>query len=412
MALQRKANATFFACLFLIGTFQEMCEAAEWSASPSIQLREDYDDNILLSTQSHQTVTSIWVTPKLDFGVASDNWQVSGGAALTRREFPGHSDLNTDAQNFTLGSSYKTERNILQLNASSVKTTYLAGATISSETGLFTQNTGSDMNTVSPSWTWLMTESNQLQLTYSLSDTSYVNAGSGIFDYRSSTVSGKFSNKYDAYTQIFLEYDYSIFRVPATNLESKTKSYQVGVTRSFSETMSATFSIGESSSLNQQQDVATCALSFGSTCLIPGPQTTASNRNSSSIFNASLDKQLELLHVTAAVSRSFSPSAAGHLERTDSASLSVSRPFTEKLTGNLVASGYKVSADTGSTANVDNRRSYQIQPSLGWQWTRECNLAMGYTYTHVQSIIETKPAISHAAYLTFAYQWPRISISR
>lgn len=412
MASPHKAKATFFACLFLVFAFVETCEAAEWSASPSIQLREDYDDNILLSTQSHQAVTSTWVTPKLDFGAAFDTWQVNGETGLTRRYFPGHSNLNTDAQNLSLGSSYTAERDVWQLNASSSKTSYLAGATISPETGLFTQNVSSDTNTVSPSWTWLMTESTQLQLTYSYSDISFVsNVSTGLFDYSSSTASATLSNQFDVSTKIFLQPSYSVFRVPATTFESKTKSYQVGVTRSLSETMNATFSIGERSTLNQQE-VATCALSFGPLCLMPGPQQTASNRNASSIFNASLDKQFELVHLTAAASRSFAPSAVSRLERTDSASLSFSRPFTEKLTVNLITSGYNVHADTGSASSIDNRRVYQIQPGLSWQWTPECNLGMGYSYTHLQLITEATPAASHAAYLTLTYQWPKLSISR
>ncbi len=50
MALRRKAKATFIACMFLVFAFQEMGEAAEWWASPSIRVRRDYDDNIQLST--------------------------------------------------------------------------------------------------------------------------------------------------------------------------------------------------------------------------------------------------------------------------------------------------------------------------------------------------------------------------
>jgi hypothetical protein len=127
MAPRRKAKATFIACMFLVFAFQEMGEAAEWSASPSIWVRRDYDDNIQLSIKPPASVTSTWVVPKLDFGIASDIWKVYGGAELAARRFPGHSELDSDSQSYTLGYSYMTERSILQLNAESSKIAYLAG---------------------------------------------------------------------------------------------------------------------------------------------------------------------------------------------------------------------------------------------------------------------------------------------
>ncbi|MHB8697590.1 MAG: hypothetical protein ACYC9J_06050 [Sulfuricaulis sp.] len=258
-----------------------------------------------------------------------------------------------------------------------------------------------------------MTESTQLQLTYSHSNNSYSNAGSsGLFDYSTSTASASLSNQFDVYTKIFLQPSYSIYRVPATTYESKTKSYQVGITRTFTETTNATFSVGEDRTLIQQE-VPTCLLSIaGLPCLIPGPLAPTSNNSSSLIYNASLNKHFEMVLLTVSASRSLQPSAIGQLERSDSLSFDLSRPFTEKLTGSLVASGYKVTANAGSTSTLDNRRSYQIQPNLNWQWTPECNIVMGYTYTHLQYAAVTVPVTDNAVYLTLTYQWPKISISR
>lgn len=412
MALRCTAKATFFACMFLAFLFQETCEAAEWSATPSMQLREDYDSNVLLTTQPHSGERSTWATPKLDFGVASDIWQVGGEASYTRRRFPGDSSLNSDAQNLSLGSSYRTEREIWQLSASSSKVSYLAEGTITSNTGVFTQNISSDTNTISPSWTWLMTELTQLQLTYSQSDVSFVNGqSSGLFNYRSSVGSANLSYPLDNHTQIFLTSAYSIFRVPTTTFESKTSSYQVGATRTFSETTKATFAVGGRNTLSEQNE-PTCLLFFGPSCLVPGPQITVSSRSSSSIFNASLDKQFETVHVTAAASRSYEPSGTGQELRTDYVSLSFSKPFTEKLSGNLAVVGYKINSDVGSFATLYDSRVYQVQPGLSWPWATGWELDMSYSYTHLQRISETAPATRNAAYLTLTYKWPKMSISR
>ncbi|MHB8716890.1 MAG: hypothetical protein ACYC9H_12885 [Sulfuricaulis sp.] len=413
MSLRRKIHTRFFACIFLIVTFQETCQAAEWFTTPSIQLREDYNDNVLLTTQPHSGESSTWVTPALNFGVASDIWQATGQASLTNSRYPGHSQLNSNAQNYSLGSSYKTERETWQLNGSYSKIPFITQETIGINTGLYTQNIITDTTSISPSWTWLITELTQLQLSYSQGNVSYLNgASSGLFDYRSSEASAKLSSQYDVYTQIFLQTTYSIFRVPSTSFKSKTKSYQVGATRSFSDTMNATFSLGSRSTLNQQQGIPICLLSFAASCLVPGPQIMASSRSSSPTFTASLEKQFETLHLSAAASRAYEPSAAGQELRSDSVFLSVTRPFTERLTGGLTINGYKMRVDAGSTASVDNRKVYQIQPSLSWQWTPEWNLGTGYSYTHVQRVNDTTSASSSETYLTLTYQWPTISISR
>jgi len=257
-----------------------------------------------------------------------------------------------------------------------------------------------------------MTELTQLQLAYTQSDVSYVgDQGNGLYhDYRSSAMTLNLTTHLDMYTQVFLSPVYSVFRVPATTFESKTTSYQVGITRTFSATMNGTLSVGERNT-SSENEILVCKLSLGPLCLQTAQETMFS-RDSSSIFSANLEKQFETVHLTAVVSRSFAPSAIGEQVRTDLVSFSLSKPFTATLTGNLATYGYRISSETGGVAGADDRRLYQIAPSLRWQWAPEWNLDMSYRYTHLQRVSETTAATSNAAYLTLTYQWPKISISR
>jgi hypothetical protein len=180
--------------------------------------------------------------------------------------------------------------------------------------------------------------------------------------------------------------------------------------------MNGTLSVGGRNT-SSDQTVLVCSLLnpfypfFGPPCLQTA-QETFHSRGSSSIFSANLDKQFETVHLTAVVSRSFDPSAKGQQVQTDLASFSFSRPFTAKLTGHLATSGYKISSETGGVSGTDDRRIYQIEPSLRWQWAPEWNLDVGYRHTHLQRVSETTAATSNAVNLTLSYQWPRISISR
>lgn len=415
MALRCKAKAIFIACMFLGFACQEMGNAAEWSVSPSIRARGDYDDNIYLSIHPVDSVTSTWVVPKLDFGIASEIWKVYGGAELAARRFRGHEELDSDSQAYRLGYSYMTERSILDLSAKSSKVSYLAGPKISPDIGLFTQNTNTDTKIFSPSWTWSMTELTRLQITYSKSDVSYVNGQSvGLYDYGYSSLSVTISNQFDTDTQIFLLPGYSTYRVPATSTESKTTSYQVGITRTFSETMNGTLSLGGRRTSGEYQALV-CKVYFGPTCLQSGLDTV-SGQDSGSTYNANLEKKFELVHITAAASRSFNPSGSGQQVIIDSVTFNLSRPFTEKMTGSLDADGYnynyRISSSTNVPSTAQDYKIYQIAPHLRWQMAPEWNLEGGYRYTYIRRENEPTYATSNVIYLTLAYYPQKMSISR
>ncbi len=411
MTILRKTSAILIAGAILVFLFMKASDAAEWSISPSFSMQGDYDSNILLTTQSHDSVTSTTVSPRLDLGVASSNWQLTGGAELTRRRFPGRNDLNSDAQNLNLGSFYRTERSVWQLNAESASTFYLVDRAINSDIGLFSVNTGFDRKSITPSWTWSATELTQLQLMYSQNDISYVNGqANGLYDYRSSTLSLKLSTQWDMYTQVYVSPAYSYFRVPATTFESKTTSGEVGVTHTFSQTTSGALSVGGRNT-SSERVIRPCALFIGPDCFLFVDQRIYS-RDASSIYSASFDKQFEVVHLSASIKRSFDPSALGQQVRTDLATISIGRPLTPTLDGTLTMVGQKINSETGDTSGVDDRRFYQIEPSLRWRWSPEWNIAAAYRYTHLRRVSETKAATSNSAYLTVRYQWPKISISR
>ncbi len=181
---------------------------------------------------------------------------------------------------------------------------------------------------------------------------------SGLFDYGYSSLSAKLSYQLDIDTQIFLLPVYSVFRVPGTTSETKTTSYQVGITRTFSETMNGTLSVGGRDT-SSEREVLVCKLSLGPLCLQTA-QETISGRDSGSVYSANLEKQFETVHLTAAASRSYEPSANGQQVITDFASFSLSRPFTEKLTGNLDTQAYNYNYKNSSqTVGVSSANDYK-----------------------------------------------------
>jgi hypothetical protein len=164
-----------------------------------------------------------------------------------------------------------------------------------------------------------------------------------------------------------------------------------------------------------ERDVLVCKLYLGPLCLQTA-QETISNRDSGSVYSANFEKQFETIRLTAGASRSYEPSANAQLVITDSASFSLSRPFTAKLTGKLDTLAYNYnynnSSRTVGVSNSSDHSVYYIRPSLRWQWDPEWNLEAGYRYTYVQRVSETSAATSNVVFIMLTYQWPKISISR
>jgi hypothetical protein len=255
-----------------------------------------------------------------------------------------------------------------------------------------------------------MNESTQLQLAYSFNNISYVNGESvGLYDYTTRGVSVQLTKSLDRVNQVFISSAYSIFNVPSTTLETKSVVYHMGVDRNFSETLHGSFSTGLRRTLNEQDELV-CTVYLGTFCAQTASETQATKR-SSSVYNLSLEKKYEVTRITLSVDRSYDPSGRGGIVRTDSENLVVSRKFTARLSGNMTASNYNYTPDTGDLVGV-RRHYYMIRPGLDWAWTNELNVNLSYQYSHIKRADDNQPASSNAVYLTFNYRWHKMAISR
>jgi hypothetical protein len=233
------------ACLSATLSMPLVSGAAEWTIEPSALFSLVYNDNINLTTQPHNSVNGNVITPRLDLGMHTQAWQVTGSAEASRIRYSGESDQDRDDNAFSLSSAYQSERNIWQLNANSTRDSPSSDALASSDTGAVQTLKIRESHGLSPSWTRLLTERTRLQLMYQLNDTSYVNGESvGLYDYRYTTASATVSNQLSKLSQVFVTGAYSSFHTPATGNESTTRSFQVGITQNFSESTQGTLAAG------------------------------------------------------------------------------------------------------------------------------------------------------------------------
>jgi hypothetical protein len=410
-----------------MSVFPPSAFAEEWFMTPSLRLSYEQNDNIRMTLQPHKTVHGSIIAPRVDLGVQSEIWGITGSAEIARKRYSGEPDLNRDFETFRLSSLYKTERNSFLLDASRVNDAAISGELVDPDIGRTTTQKSRRTESVQPMWRWSITERAQIQLGYQLSEASYVDGESvGLYDYRNRTATATWSYMLSPRSQFFFTASNSRFRVPEVSLESqipsvsqnftaihrvnsRTPSYRVGIGHTFSATMSGTIMVGRRKT-STDREVFNCA-PFTPTlyqCIFNLTET----HDTGTTFSGDLRKEFEKFSISAKLSRDIAASGLGTEVEWDTLNIQIDRPFTARLKGTLTASAnnsrHLADADV---SNVD-MKYYYIQPALQWFWTREANLSLAYRYNHLKQEDEDQAAQSRAIYLSLVYTWAKYSISR
>lgn len=410
--------------------------AAEWTMTPSLQLGYEQNDNILMTLVPHSTVEGTTVAPKLEAGVQSDLWRVTGTALVARKNYSGEQGLDRDDQTFQLSSQYTGERNTFSIDASRIRDAVISGQLLDPDVGIVSVPKRRNTTNVNPAWTWSMTERTQIRMEYQLSEVAYVDGQSiGLYDYQSRTAAVTLTYFSSQQDQLFLMASYSTFHAPSLNVQaqvptqnlgvisavesvdSKTPTLRFGASHVFSETLSGTLTVGANRTDTEKVIQPCVPTLFGYDCifLAPGPYLNPSvsqlTHDTGSTYSGNLKKQFEKMSLDLSISHDLAATGAGTQVKADSISLRLERPVTSRLKGVLQADNYQARALVDTNASV-NRRQYSLRPSVFWQWTRECNLNLGYAYVHLKRETETKAVQAHAVSATLTYAWPKLSVSR
>ncbi len=397
-------------------------EAAEWTAEPAIAVSREYHNNIGLSVHPQDSVFGTIVTPSFDLGLNTPVWHLGGTASVSQRRYSGASDLDQDDTALSISSLYSTERNTWQLNASRLRTSLLSSGQIGSDTGAVQAQNQSETNSVSPSWTWMYSETTQLQIQYLWSEVSYGNSQNvSLLDYRYQSATATLSNWLSERNQVFVTGGYSKFHVPFTGFESDTGNVQVGATRHFSEITSGTLqaglrntaSITRGGNLIYDKHFLTVVNGRIVDVLSSSGAVTQDSRsqNTSSVFSGDLEKKFDNTNVRMAISRALNPSGSGGQAEEDSINLVVRRNLTDLTTVYFNSYYDKTRIVEGNIANND-RTYYSFQPGATWQLSREWSADLNYMYAHIKRDYEIESAHSNSVIVTLNYRPLKMSISR
>lgn len=393
--------------------------AAEWTAEPSVSMRREYNDNLRMSIFPQKSVNGSMITPALDLGVAAPTWKLGFGAAATQRRYSGQEGLDRDDSLLRFSSLYSTERSTWQLGASRSRDSVVTSEELDSDTGAISAVEDRETDSISPSWTWMFSQTTQLQLSYAQTDVTYGESslGATLYDYRYRATTAALTKQISELNQIFISGSYSEFHVPDTDFDSKTRSLQAGITRTFSETTRATFQAGLRRTDSFIKGGTPTYIFYtdpdtGITYVIQnGVSPDTRTQRTGSVFSGNLEKKFENTRLNMQLSRSLDPSGLGGQSEQDTFQIDLNRQVTARLRANVTANRLKVRNVEGNISG--NERTYtSIGPDAYWQWSREWSVGMGYRYARLKRGYENEAADSNSANLWLIYRPQKMSISR
>lgn len=380
---------------------------AEFSATPSVSLYSEYNDNLQLTTQPHDSIWSFDLSPRLSLARRTERSSVKLDGRADLRRYLGHSSYDTDDVSLDLSSHYATELDRWSLAASAVRNTTLTGELEASGV-LGGKRIPRRSYGFNPSWTRQVDAQTSVQLAYNLSDVSYPGSTS-YTNYRYQEVDGSVIRQWNAKTQISFTALGSRFESPASQSKTDTLGMQAGLTYSFSENAQGSVTAGWRSSKGSGLLKERVAVPFPPYYLvIERNQTTTST---GALLSASWEQRFERGTATVSLSRNLSPGGLGVLYQTDQATLHAVRHFapTTDLTLDIVA--VQNSAAQGGTSGT-NRKYISVSPGIRWRLTPWWLMAAHYQYRRQKYVSVANSASGNSVSLSIQYTWPRWSASR
>ena len=313
--------------LLMVGPFGPVFNAP-LNVTPTLSIREEYNDNIFLNNQNRRADLISALTPGVRVLVQQPGYRLFAGYDLTAEAYARNSELSNvgDRQSFYLDASYEwSPRLTLTLNDSFVRTYNTAQTNV---LGIATGRAQVTSNTFAPGLTYALTSRDTLRVVGSYSITRVDQADQS--EVRSS------SSAYGV--------DSALTHILTPRLTA-TVGYQV---RHFD------FEASDASTVHTLRIGGSYQITPLLTALVTGGASIQTTRDSTDVtpaVTASLTQQFPFGAATVAYNRSVSP--AGTLgQATDNQSISAALLATSLLPGVNLSVAPRYTAAESSTVNV------------------------------------------------------------
>ena len=356
--------------------------AFEYTLEPSLSLSEEYNDNIFLDPSDRESDFITYVSPGIDITARTINSQLKLGYSPSFSFYSSNSELNETAHRFSANGNFTlSERLSLTLMDTFVKSSELSDIRTIEDLGPVTGRIERRLHTISGSVSYRLRNNLFFTAGASYFDTDYEEPG---FDeVKSYSGNTGLSYRYSERTTVsanarYTKYDYKL------DSDATGQDYTLGVIRKLTPTLTLSLT--------------------GGLIITEIEETGESDTGFSS--GVDLTKSFTRGNATVSYRRTVIPGIeSGTPIESQTISLSLTRPMTEKFTASLSASYSNFESiepdleDTDETAfNTD--LSYSLRP-----WA---SLALSYRYVdHNDKIFDTGDYYNHIMFLTLRLSYTK-----
>jgi hypothetical protein len=390
-------------CLIIV-TISSYAKAVQYSIESDIDSRFEYNDNIFITSQEHDSVSGLTVTPSARITAKEADWQSYLNASLRNNNYSDHA---LDSNDIFLDASgkYAKERDIFTLAAGYDKDSNLN--ILSSDFGIAGKRVNRTSWSITPQYTRLLTQRLYATAGYTHSDVEYEEITStGYVPYELDTLNGSFAYNLS---------ERNIFSliVQATDYSSKNKSFEyqlhifrVGIEHQFSELWKGDFTIG--GSRRDSTSRFTQSFDFFGQPITLTQETDFSDKGY--VFDGGLEKKHETGSFSVRASRDNLTNSYGGLNNVDSLKCSFKDKVTQLWSYQINARYENINAVSGTQRSTD-REALFFEPKLYYSIARNWTASITYRYVQRKFKHETSDITPHSnrIYIGITYNFPEIS---
>lgn len=374
--------------------------AAEYILGASFSPTFSYNDNELLNDEEEGSFKTE-ISPTLILTRATETSSLSFRSGLRVERYTELKDLDREDPFANFSSSWNTERSVYGFSAGYSERAQRSIA--DEDTGNFSSNATVETITVSPTYSYQLTEKDSIYGSYNYSDRTYSDADSidnpiGVNNFNDNTTHSLTGGWQHSITERLtggLALTYANYESSGVQ-KSEYDTYNFAVTSSYllTEKWSLSGQVGYRTLENE---------------ITPAVGPVLKDESSGSLFSFTSSYEGEINSVNFTLGRSLNPSGEGVVNEQDKISLSWQRNLSDTLSFNINTSYQET--QTADSINTTDRKYLQFSPSLAWQLEEDLTLRFGYQYREQKG--STVDAVdSNMVYLTIGYDWSGLRFSR
>jgi hypothetical protein len=400
--------------------FSTNSQAFDWLFQPDFDANERYTDNLRMQINPTRNNFITTLSPSLLAGFIDRNQELRTSFRwneIIYHDDPDMDDFGEKIADFShqfSGESFKTD----------LKARYAEQSSLNTQ---LDQDGSGDLQlqiprftiSISPGFTYNITEKNALQLGYNYLNVSFdriPGALQGIFSYSdyenhqftataihtyseklSFNLTGAYSNYTSPSSGTFFDIIEASYETSSTNF-----TYQAGTQYIFDEQTQLSASAG-------MRDTNTTQEAKFNPQIAPYINNSFTSSGSGYVFSANLTRKSDWGGLILNADQQVNPSSNGDQQQSTSFSGNLNYNLNDRWTTGINARYQLTEATSSGNVNSRNNRSYTtVTPNIRWSWTPEINLDLSYSYRYQKFDNQPDPSIGNNLELQFSYQ-PQIN---